>query len=349
MRSCISVSAACVAALAAALVGSRHLPAADGEKQLNPESGATTAAPGKAHKIPVILDTDIGGDIDDTWALAFLLKSPEVNLKLVVSDTGDTEYRAKIVAKLLEVAQRTDIPVGVGISQAKDGGPQSPWVADYDLARYAGKVERDGVGAIVRTIMESPEPVTLVCIGPVPNIKAALERKPEIADKARFVGMHGSVRLGYDGKPNPDKEYNVVADVKACQKVFTAAWPMRITPLDTCGLVRLSGARYQKVAQSSDPLARAVIENYRTWRKAKPAEQIDSSSVLFDTVAAYLSFSTDLVHIERLPIRVSDDGFTRIDSQGKTIECAMSWKSLSAFEDLLVERLTRGGAETKSP
>ncbi|MGO8751542.1 MAG: nucleoside hydrolase [Thermoguttaceae bacterium] len=310
------------------------------EKDAGHADPASPATPAGAHKIPVILDTDIGGDIDDTWALALLLKSPEVEIKLVVSDTGDTEYRAKIVAKMLEVAKRTDIPVGVGISQAKEGGPQSAWVAGYDLARYPGKVERDGVGAIVRTILDSPEPVTLIAIGPVPNLKAALARNPEIAAKAKFVGMQGSVRLGYGGNPKPDKEYNVVADVKASQKVFTAAWPMLITPLDTCGLIHLTGEKYQKVAQSDDPIARAVIENYRIWRRAKPGDKGNASSILFDTVAVYLSFSTDLVRIERLPIRVTDDGFTRIDPHGKPIDCAMSWKSLPGFEDFLVGRLT---------
>lgn len=66
-------------------------------------------------RIPVILDTDIGGDIDDTWALAMLLNSPELDLKLVVTDTGNTTYRAKVAAKLLEVAGRTDVPIGIGL------------------------------------------------------------------------------------------------------------------------------------------------------------------------------------------------------------------------------------------
>jgi inosine-uridine nucleoside N-ribohydrolase len=160
------------------------------------------------------------------------------------------------------------------------------------------------------------------------------------------VGMHGSIRLGAAGKSPPIPEWNVAADAKACQKVFAAAWPMLITPLDTCGLVHLKGDKYQKVATSDDPLARAVIENYRTWheagRKAKglPSKEIRASSTLFDPVAVYLSFSTDLVNIERLPIIVSDDGFTRIDPAGKPIDCATSWKSLASFEDFLVERLT---------
>ncbi len=295
-------------------------------------------------KTPVILDTDIGDDIDDTWALTLLLKSPELDLKLVVSDYGDTEYRAKIIAKMLEVAKRTDVGVGVGLRQNAQGGRQAPWVKDYDLARYPGKVYRDGVGALVRTIIDSPEPITLVCIGPVPNIKAALEREPAIARKARFVGMHGSVRKGYGGKSTPDAEWNVRADPAACRKAFTAAWPMTITPLDTCGLVRLTGRKYAKVARSSDPVVRALMENYRYWRKAQDKnapDEADASSILFDTVAVYLAISHDLAKIERLPLVVTDKGFTAIDPEGKPIDCAVSWKDLGAYEDWLVERLTR--------
>lgn len=292
-------------------------------------------------KIPVILDTDIGDDIDDTWALALLLKSPELDIKLVVSDRGDTVYRAKIIAKLLEIAGRTDIPVGIGVNEGGHAGPQAPWVADYDLASYPGTVHPDGVAALIETIMTAPQPITLICIGPVPNIRVALERQPKIAHRARFIGMHGSVRKGYDGGPEPSKEWNVVADAKAAQAAFTAAWPMLITPLDTCGIVRLRGDKYRRVAECSDPVTKAVIENYRIWSKAgdKP---LNASSVLFDTVAIYLAFSTDLVTIERLPLRVTDDGFTRIDPQGKPIDCAMSWKDLAAFEDFLVARLTGG-------
>ena len=79
-------------------------------------------------RIPVILDTDIGCDIDDTWALAMLLRSPELDLKLVVTDTGNTAYRARVAAKLLEIGGRTDVPVGVGIHLADE-----TWVAGYEL------------------------------------------------------------------------------------------------------------------------------------------------------------------------------------------------------------------------
>lgn len=292
---------------------------------------------GSAEKIPVILDTDIGGDIDDTWALAMMLKSPELDVKLVVTDTGNTTYRAKVVAKMLEVAGRTDIPVGIGLHLNDEEQGQADWVKDYDLSSYPGKVYKDGVGALIDTIMNSPKPITLICIGPVPNISNALEREPKIAQKAKFVGMHGAVRKGYDGSGKISAEYNVVAFPKDCQKAFTADWDMTITPLDTCGLIVLKGEKYKKVCDCQDLIAKAVIENYNIWAKGKP----EQSSVLFDTVAIYLAFSEELLVMEKLGIRVTDDGFTIEDDKAKVINCAMDWKDLSAFEDFLVDRLTK--------
>lgn len=313
-------------------------------------SNTVASAAPKAKKIPVILDSDIGDDIDDTWALGLLLRSPELDVRLVVSDDGKPLYRSKLLAKFLEAAKRTDIPVGVGRETAKKGeGGQAEWVRDYNLNRYPGKVYADGVQALVDTIMASREPITVLAIGPVPTLAAALEREPRIAQKARFVGMHGSVRVGYGGSKTPHAEYNVKQDVPACQKVFLAPWEMTITPLDTCGVIDLQGAQYQRVRQSNDPIAAAITENYRLWSGSQQRQpnQPDPfhtrSSTLFDTVAIYLGFSTDLVKMEQLPIAVTDDGMTVIRPGAHPVNVATEWKSLDGFRELLVQRLTNGG------
>ena len=299
-----------------------------------------------AKPTPVILDTDIGDDIDDTWALGFLLRCPELDLKLVVGDQGKGLYRAKLIAKFLEAAGRTDVPVGCALEvNAHGSGPQAQWVKDYNLNAYPGRVHADGVQALIDTVMRSAEPIAIIAIGPAPNLAAALDREPRIAQKARFVGMHGSVRLGYGGSKEIAAEYNVKADAKACQKVFTAPWPMLITPLDTCGLVDLRGARYARVRDSQDPVARAVVENYRAWSQARDPRNgarkaEEASSTLFDTVAVYLALAQDLVKVERLGLRVDDQGFTRLDPQAKEVDVATEWKDLDRFRDLLVDRLT---------
>ncbi len=294
-------------------------------------------------RIPVILDTDIGDDIgddiDDTWALAMLLKSPEIDLKLVVTDYGNTTFRAKIAAKLLQIAGRTDVGVGIGVPGGDGVGPQGPWVDGYDLDAYSGAVHQDGVGALIEAIMSAPEPITLACIGPMPNIGVALRREPRLAEHARFVGMYGSVRKGYGGAAEPSAEWNVRADVASCRAAFTAPWDVTITPLDTCGIVTLSGEKYAAVRDCRDPVVRALMDNYRIWCRGRDDDPEVASSTLFDTVAAYLAFTDELVTIERLGIRVGDDGMTLVDDEAKRIDCAMEWKDLAAFEDLLVARL----------
>jgi len=310
---------------------------------------APTAAAGlpARPKVPVILDTDIGDDIDDTWALVLALKSPELDVKLVVTDFGNTEHRAKIVARLLEVAGRSDIPIGIGIQENDAEGPQSEWVKGYDLSKYPGRILKDGVQALIDTAMSSSEPVTLIAIGPPPNLRAALEREPRIAGKLRLAGMYGSLRLGYSGKPKPEPEWNVRASPAAARALLGAPWAEAIsTPLDTCGLVRLKGERYARVRDSEDPLLRALIENYRLWcpRRdwcAKDAEYVSSkSSTLFDTVAVYLAISRELVKTERLGVRVTDDGMTVPDPAARSLTWATEWRDLDGFEEWLVARLT---------
>ena len=88
-----------------------------------PAVGTAAAEEPAAARIPVIFDTDIGDDIDDTWALAMLLKSPQFDVKLITTTCGASQARGKLVAKLLTVAGRTDVAVGLG--PGAEGGTQS--------------------------------------------------------------------------------------------------------------------------------------------------------------------------------------------------------------------------------
>jgi inosine-uridine nucleoside N-ribohydrolase len=301
-------------------------------------------------KIPVILDTDIGGDIDDTWALGFLLKCPEVDLKLVTTSLGIPEFGAQIVAKFLEVAGRTDIPIGIGLDTAawfntSHGNipPQGKWVKDYDLKTYPGEVYEDGVSKLIDTILNSDEKVTVLAIGPAHNIGEALAREPRIAENARFVGMHGSIYMGYGLNTQPCGEWNVVGHPYSLDRVFNAPWEVTITPLDTCSLIVLSGELFQKVYKSDDPIAKAVIENYTAWLgdNTSAITVEGKSSTLFDVVAAYLTFSEEHLNIEELGLSVTHNGFTKVDAnRTKKIRCAITWKDMDAFNEFWVKRLT---------
>ena len=295
--------------------------------------------------IPVIFDTDIGTDIDDTWALALILASPELDLKLVVTDSGDTMERARITAKFLEASGRDDVPIGVGIPGGKIPLPQAPWAQDYNLDSYRGEIHKDGVGVLIDVIRRSDEEVVLIVVGPAPNISEALQRDPSIAGKARVVAMSGSVDKGYNSNPEPAPEYNVRASVAGSQAMYGAGWNLLIAPLDTAGQVKLKGELYRRLLGSDAPMVHALLDNYRVWAPEFRWGRYDpaiESSTLYDALAVALAYDEALCTIEDLKLEVTDDGFTRRKASGNPVRAALGWPDggREAFEQFLVERLT---------
>jgi inosine-uridine nucleoside N-ribohydrolase len=309
---------------------------------------ASTGMAFAAPKTPVILVTDIGTDIDDSWALALALRSPELDLKLVVTDPADTEYRAVVAAKFLEDSGHGDVPIGIG----DNSGPQgdiaktlTPWIAGYDRAKYPGKIFQDGVGALIDVVEKSPAPVTIVAIGPVHSLALALKRAPDIAGKCRLVGMYGSFDVGYGGGA-PSAETNVRVDPAALRAVMAAPWQdVLLTPLDTCGSVSLGGARYHAIwSATNDPMLRTLIQSYCVFAPRQTWMACDyfatRSTTLFDCVAVYLAYSEDLVETETIAFDISDDGFTRRSLTGPfKARVAIRWKNKDGFEAQLAGRL----------
>ena len=300
--------------------------------------------------VPVFLDTDIGGDIDDTWALAYLLNSPELELEYALTCTGTASYRARIIAKLLQWAGNTSAVIGYGLPPARklDGGigkRQAAWIEDFDLKSVPNTIREDGVAGFVQGIMACCETPTIIAIGPLVNLAAALELEPGIAGKSRIVIMGGSVRRGYFGAPEPSREYNVAFDVRASQKVFSAPWRETIVvPLDTCGYIWLDGPDYWKIRESGAPMAKAVIQNYAVWQHEEARNFPQRSSLLCDTVAVEIAFDESLFVIEDLPLAVTDEGHTVIDPErGRLCRVATDWKDLPGFKRKLTERLLKPG------
>lgn len=300
-----------------------------------------------------ILDTDIGTDIDDSWALALLLASPELDLRLITTVSGDVRYRAGLCAGLLAAAGRTNIPIGLGIGgdlkvPAALQGPLLAGVGEEAALNAHPCVIDDGVEAMIQTIMEAEDEVTVIGIGPFTNIAEAIRRRPEIVQRARFVGMCGSVRIGYRGSETASAEYNVFADIAAAQAVLSAAWDITIAPLDSCGHVLLAGEDYQRFYNFAtghpNSTAAEVMAHYRQWLSAlkAPADQlVRRSTTQYDAVAIYLAISEAGLEMEKLPIRVTDEGLTRLDETGRLMAVATGWRDRAAFDQMFIERLCR--------
>lgn len=292
--------------------------------------------------IPVILDTDIGGDIDDMWALAFLLACPELDVKLVVSDSHDTVQKAKMLTEFLQCAGRDDIPVGIGIRTGEENDPEAKWMQEY-----RGGVHKDGVQALVDTLMKSDRQISLIAIGPVPNLEDALQREPRIVDHARLVVMGGCIGKQEEGEPG-FPEYNVRRNPQAARVAYGAGWDVTMAPVDTAGKAVLEGAAYQLVRDSRNPVARMVMEHYRAWNQEQTTHARDterSSSILWDTVAVYLAFDDSLCRMRDIRLDVTDKGITKPTPNGKLTHVAMEWKDLDAFLSLVGERVSGSGQQ----
>lgn len=298
-------------------------------------------------KVSVFLDTDIGDDIDDTWALAFLLNCPEIKLEYALTCNSPAPYRAKLIAKILQWAGDTTTPIGFGIPTAPKNIPmgfrksQAAWIEDFELKKVPNPIFENGVEEFVKKIMDCPGTPVIVAIGPLVNIARAIEIEPAIVQKSRIVIMGGSIRIGYSGKSTPSLEYNIAQYPQAAQKVFSAPWKdTLIVPLDTCGYIYLNGPDYQKICESDTPMAKAVTENYFHWNHDAARHFGQYSSLLCDTVAVYFAFEENNCVIENLPIRVTENGYTVIDEiNGRMCRAATGWKDFQKFKEFLTQRL----------
>lgn len=283
---------------------------------------------------PIVIDTDIGTDIDDTWAIAQALGTPALEVRLVTTVAGDTTYRSRCAAALLAAGGRSDIQVAAGVRGiGRPEQPQRSLAASSPIDDFP-----DGVGALVAACAA---PVAIVAIGPLSNLAAALERDPTIADRARVVAMCGSVHVGYRGEPGAVAEYNAAADAGATRAVLAAGWDVLLTPLDTCGTVLLRDERYRQVQASRSPLTRAVLDSYREWCGDLRTHE-RRSSTLYDCVAVHLAHDESLWEIEEVPLAIDDRGVMHVSpGDGSPVRSALRWRDggMDAFLDALVTTL----------
>jgi len=303
-----------------------------------------------AAKIPVIIDTDIGNDFDDTWAVALALSSPELDIKLILSATGNAHGRAQILAKFLQTVGRIEVPVGVGVQQDSFVGPLYGWAESYDLTKYPGPLYKDGIQAAINIINNSTVPIVIIAIAPNTNIQQIIAQQPSITKKVIIKAMSGNIKSCMkDNMPCP--EYNVAFNTSASQAVFSTTWMQHFaTPIDTCGQVVLSGDVYQTLRMGNDsrhPVLQTLLTTFSYWctHGGWVADPTVITDVLFDPVAVYMTFQPDLSYCDMstLQLVVDKDGRTLVNTTGNSVDVCLSWSNkgegLNLIKYLIVERL----------
>ena len=219
----------------------------------------------------IVLDTDIGTDVDDALALALALASPELELVAVTTVSGDTALRARIAARLLALAGRTDVPVHAGCAEPLGGTAGFAWFGhegDGILDRSRDAVAPEpAVDALLRLFREQ-DGLELVTIGPLTNVAVALERAPELAGRiARLTAMGGWLRevvIGGNRLP-PAVDYNLCSDPVASRRVLSAGIPTRLVSADATVRVWLTDADVVALERSGSDLHAALARAVRVW------------------------------------------------------------------------------------
>lgn len=255
-------------------------------------------------KVPVIIDTDIGTDIDDAFALALALASPEIELRAVTTVSADAYGRALIACRFLHRTGHGGIPVAAG--RARRATPETKGQYQYGLEEdFPNRpVAELAPEFLYNKLKAEPGVLTLVTIGDLTNVGKLLADHPEARPWIKRIAiMGGAVRVGYNGKPPASWEWNIRSDIKAAQIVFSSGVPIVLAPVDATTMVKLQEPMRARIFGAGTPLAREVEALYRLWGKPTPT--------LFDPVALALSFNESFCAIEDLRIEVDAEGVTR--------------------------------------
>ncbi|MFN3651682.1 MAG: nucleoside hydrolase [Armatimonadota bacterium] len=181
-----------------------------------------------AENIPLLFDTDIGSDIDDAVALAYLLRQPRCELLGITTVTGEAQARARLADAVCRAAGRDDVPIHSGaeepllIDQRQPRAPQQT-----ALARWPHRSEfppNTAVPFLQEVIRSRPGEVTLLAVGPFTNVGLLFALDPEIPRLLkRLVIMGGSYRHGQSGFSR--REWNTGCDPHAVARMFQAPVP----------------------------------------------------------------------------------------------------------------------------
>ncbi len=277
-------------------------------KDLLGQSPMPAAAPTEQ----VIIDTDIGDDVDDAFALALALSNPHLQILGVTTAWGDTDLRARLVERLLKQTGHADIPVAAG-PKTQHGTPftQAAWAEAFPEPADGWP---HAVDFILDQIRRNPGQITLISLAPLSNVGALIQKDPAAFRKLkRVVMMGGSIRqgygdLGYLPDKGPNAEYNIKMDIPAAKKLFASGVPIDVMPLDSTQL-KLDEVLRTTLFSQKTPVTDALDALYRQWASYPN----NVTPTLYDAMAVAMVMKPALCPVTPMHLRIDDAGFTRVE------------------------------------
>jgi len=286
----------------------------------------------------IILDTDVGTDVDDAIAIAMAVRTPELKLEAVTTVYGDVHLRARIARKLLGLLGRDDVPVAAGIAQPLTPGKEVYW-GGWEGAGFLTAEDdslqidpRSGVDLILDILDSTQEPITLVAIGPLTNIAAVLQRGPELTRRIReIICMAGTIVPG-------EEEWNVQCDAEAARVVFESGVPLKLGTRFIVNLPRLTQTHRDRLAESDCPALRGVVAMLDLFLRRKGRD----STPMYDPVTLSMAYTDEYIQTEEMcvAVRMKDGVLSLVPQPGGEPNMSISVSvEPQRFVEMLVNRL----------
>jgi inosine-uridine nucleoside N-ribohydrolase len=273
--------------------------------------GQAFAAPAAPARQPIIIDTDIGDDIDDAFALVVALNDPRFEVVGITTAWGDTHLRTLLVRRLLVAAGREDVPVAEG--------PATPNTTPFTQQQWALGASNhgpapDAIEFLRSATLKRPGEITLVALAPLTNVEALNARDPAALGRFRAVVlMAGSIHRGYNiggaiPQPTPHAEYNVRSAPEGLVTLLAAGGRVRLFPLDSTQ-VKFDEVRRDRLFAYGSGASDALALLYHQWRLLNGWGQL--TPTLFDAVPLAWLLQPSLCKLDPMRIEVDSHGYTR--------------------------------------
>ena len=260
----------------------------------------------------LLIDTDIGDDVDDALALTYVIKSKKADLIGITTTFKNTHLRARQAKKLLGFCGAAEVPVYAGVGNPMCGEQNTgeifcQYTPDLENKEfdYENMEDEEGLSAtdfIIEQAEKYGQELTLLLIGPVTNIAYAIKKNPEAMRKiGRIVVMGGAFYEHF-------LEWNILCDPDAARILFDSEIPLYCVGIDVTAKCELTDDEVALFKENADDgLYGYINQLVNMWIKAS-----GRMPILHDPLAAHAVFGGEFLSFEQRTVRVELDGeFTR--------------------------------------
>lgn len=282
-------------------------------------------------KHTLFIDTDIGDDIDDAFAVALALSSPEIELKGISTVFGDTKLRARLAAHLLATYGSADIPVAAGIGtplQAYGRPSGVPQAAILDpRASSPALSPLSGPDLLIQTAQQHYRHLIVLCLGPLTNIATALAREPSLFMAIQRIILMG----GTSGIPFP--EWNVRNDAQAANIVLGSGIPVTLLGWNVTTRCQLRASDVTQLREHNTAQTQLLHKLLQVWQRHRPRWQ-PALPFLHDPLTIAALCEPAIFSFEEMNVRV----VTRGPLQGFMVPRMIDGPLVHAAVDIQAEK-----------